>query len=782
MRGCLAILKDSFREAAASRVLWLALGIIILVLAAVSPLGLKTVPSTRLRPFELIDAKELMTAIASGRTRDAGPERHIWMLLKDEQQEALDKWVQEEANPGDETDPRRARGQRLRRQDQMLNTINNLLETPEFYAAEAWKDVELPEELRAADSADLKKDERAAKNLRRFKAAFGSFVDVQDEASLALSYGTLTMFGPLRISQSQVGRIVDEIIIGVLSVFLGFFGVFGSLLITAPMIPRTFEPGEISLLLSKPVRRATIFVTKFLGGCAFTLLCATVLVCGIWILLWFRLDLWRPELLYCIPLYVFLFAIYYSVSALAGAVWRNAIVSLILVVVFWVCLMTAGAVNSFMINIYLPSNQLTDVAVNGDQAFAVDGSRTYLRWDIATADWVPIMEQPNLNAMQAMMRAAQSSARPRLQLNADGTTVYSLQPETPGSGAAVSSLLRGSGDGNYQREVEGTTPEPVFGVFLAKNGDLILPASRSIYRFTGVEDQTRDVVRSIRGLFGNVVPSASSRSFENLSKGQKVNFRLDAAISFDSSSDAVVAWNNGGVQVWMRNEEGQYVPGPQREIDRSQSAVVAAGSNRVLCGLADGRVLVLDGTTLETLFEGKLAEGDKPKSAELSSDGRVGVLLTHAGKLLLADEAAKTVTQRSLSISGPVSAIRFDSGNQLLVASRRMVVTLDAATMKEVSRRQGRLEWPVQAYDYAISPIYKVLPKPGELDFAVRYLVTGEKTVAIDNDEGRNRNTVTEDLQQNRIAFDPWSSLWSNLAFIGIMLLAGCLYVGRSDF
>lgn len=782
MRACFAILKDSFREAAASRVLWLALGIIILVLAAVSPLGLKTVPSTRLRPFELLDAKELMTAIASGRTRDAGPERHIWTLLKDEQKEALDKWVQEEANAADENDPRRARGQRLRRQDQMLTTINSLLEKAEFYAAEAWKDVELPEELRAPDSADLNKDELAAKNLRRFKAAFGSFVDVQDEASLALSYGTLTMFGPLRISQSQVGRIVDEIIIGVLSIFLGFFGVFGSLLITAPMIPRTFEPGEISLLLSKPVRRATIFVTKFAGGCAFTFLCATVLVSGIWILLWFRLDLWRPELLYCIPLYVFLFAIYYSVSALAGAVWRNAIVSLILVVVFWVCLVTAGAVHSFMVSIYLPSNQLTDIAVTGDQAFAVDGSRAYLRWDAATNDWVPIMEQPNLNAMQAMMRAAQSSARPRLQLSADGTTVYSLQPETPGSGAAVSSLLRGSGDGNYQREVEGTTPEPVFGVFLAKNGDLILPASRGIYRFTGVEEQTRDVVRSIRGLFGNVIPSASSRSFENLAKGQKVNFRLDAAITFDSSSDSVVAWNNGGVQVWKRNEEGQYLPGPQREIDRSQSAVIAAGNNRVLCALADGRVLMLDGTTLETLFEGQLAEGDKPKSAELSTNGSFGAVLTHSGKLMVADGSLKVLTQLQAAFSAPVSAIRFDSGNQLVVAYRRMIATLDPATMQEVSRKQGRLEWPVQAYDYAISPIYKVLPKPGELDFAVRYLVTGEKTVAIDNDEGRNRNTVTEDLQQTRIAFDPWSSLWSNLGFIAIMLLAGCLYTARSDF
>ena len=60
MRACLAILKDAFREAAASRILWLALGAIALVLAALAPMGLKSVPSTRLRPFELVDAEGLL--------------------------------------------------------------------------------------------------------------------------------------------------------------------------------------------------------------------------------------------------------------------------------------------------------------------------------------------------------------------------------------------------------------------------------------------------------------------------------------------------------------------------------------------------------------------------------------------------------------------------------------------------------------------------------------------------------------------------------------------------
>ena len=55
MNAYLAILKDSYREAAASMVLWLALGGILLLLLALAPVGLLTAANTKLRFQELVD-------------------------------------------------------------------------------------------------------------------------------------------------------------------------------------------------------------------------------------------------------------------------------------------------------------------------------------------------------------------------------------------------------------------------------------------------------------------------------------------------------------------------------------------------------------------------------------------------------------------------------------------------------------------------------------------------------------------------------------------------------
>jgi hypothetical protein len=64
----------------------------------------------------------------------------------------------------------------------------------------------------------------------------------------------------------------------------------------------------------------------------------------------------------------------------------------------------------------------------------------------------------------------------------------------------------------------------------------------------------------------------------------------------------------------------------------------------------------------------------------------------------------------------------------------------------------------------------------------VKYLVTGKKSVEVSGDpEGRSVGG-SDDLNQQRITFDLSVSLWSNLAFIAVMLGLGCVYISRRDF
>ena len=139
-----------------------------------------------------------------------------------------------------------------------------------FYDPVAFEKVELDAELRIPDADSLPENELSNRNLRRLEKVFTSFISITERTSLSLTYAGFDVTGPLPILPSQLKKTMDGIITIVLGFFLGIVGVFASLLFTATLIPRTFEPGEISLLLSKPIYRSVLFITKFFGGCVFT--------------------------------------------------------------------------------------------------------------------------------------------------------------------------------------------------------------------------------------------------------------------------------------------------------------------------------------------------------------------------------------------------------------------------------------------------------------------------------------------------------------------------------
>src|SRR5690606_3275462 len=123
-------------------------------------------------------------------------------------------------------------------------------------------------------------------------------------------------------------------------------GVFVALLVTASIVPQMLDAGACDLLLSKPVSRPLLLLSKFLGGCAFILLCAAFLHGGLWLIAGLRFGIWNAGLLYSIPVFVFVFAIYYSVSAAAAMIWRNAVVSIVCAILFWAMCFTVGVAKS----------------------------------------------------------------------------------------------------------------------------------------------------------------------------------------------------------------------------------------------------------------------------------------------------------------------------------------------------------------------------------------------------------------------------------------------------
>ncbi len=779
MNAYLAILKDSYREAAASMVLWLALGGILLLLLALAPVGLLTVANTKLRFQELVDPEQFVTALQGSNEDSTTPEGHIWSLLNEQQQIRFVELIK----PADATAGRRGPNGGGGRSF-IVNTINELLTKPEFYSPAAFEKVELDDDLRAADNNSIPADKLANRNLRRLEKTFSRYISVSEHNAILLTYAGFDLTGPLPFLPSQLKKVVDGVITIVLGFFLGIVGVFASLLFTATLIPRTFEPGEISLLLSKPVHRSFLFLTKFLGGCVFTLICAALLVTGIWILLGIRLDMWRPELLWCIPLYVFLFAIYFSVSALAGAIWRNAVVSLILVIVFWVGLTLIGLAQNSMNEFIVKARRLTEISANGGEVFAVDGGRTVQRWDRTTRDWMPVSQAASGDQMPAFVqRLVFSGHRFRISVSGDGKRILALQPTMSRvGGVGPSTILSGNAEEQFELQPEPASPESMFGVFQTANGDVILPGSRGIYRFAGQTEKERKAQTFYKDFLGGLFSSSSTKAFESLTEKDFPTIAGGSSVAFNPMDSSILSLNDGNIHRFKRTEEGKYTAADTKDLTWTESALLASGGSLALIARADGKILAIDAATFASNAEAELPIGEKPRVVECASDGSSGAVLTHAGTVLIFDSKNRKFATWAPRESGHASAIAYNEKSQLLVVdNHRSVGIYDIATQKTSEQLRGSVDLPCKIYDYVVSPLHKILPKPSDLDNAVQWIVTGDKSVEINND-GDQRGNIKANLEAERTTLDVWNAIFSNIAFIVLMLGLGCFYVARSDF
>ena len=114
-------------------------------------------------------------------------------------------------------------------------------------------------------------------------------------------------------------------------------------------------------------------------------------------------------------------------------------------------------------------------------------------------------------------------------------------------------------------------------------------------------------------------------------------------------------------------------------------------------------------------------------------------------------------------------------GSGMYVADRLTRVTrYDLATRVAGQRWQGQLPLVEKIYRYALHPLYTVFPKPGQLNQTVTYVLTSKESksggIRFDNGEGGPQK------------LDVWGPVWSNLAFLVVVLAIACVVVYRKDF
>ncbi|MCA9163559.1 MAG: ABC transporter permease [Planctomycetales bacterium] len=761
MRPYWTILRDAFREALVSRVLWVLLVLITLVLLSLAPLGYRMDLVTEFSTFEFRDAKRFVQNLRREFEADEPlPGHRIWSLFDQPAQEELTSLV-----------TREVRGRERFRTAQLLTEqLNKLVHRRDLYDADSWEDATIRSELRElldreADSlSDL---ELARRNRLLLEANYRDQLQSRPRESIIITYAMLDMTPGLPLTKSQMDSLIERVALTLLmNLLLGWVALIAGILVTAPIIPQMFQPGSLHLLLSKPVSRSLLYVTRVLGGCAFVFVCVTYLVVGLWIIAGWRFGIWNQGMLKCIPVFLFLFVIYYVVSALIGAIWRNAVVAVVLTIAFSFLCNALNTSKGIIESFFVEPLRIVNLVEAGDKLIAVDERGVTKQWNEERRDWDDIFLN---NGPPGGVRTLGPV------YDSEGDRLMAARLRNAGFGGMVmmgSNLQVAVRDNGWQRTDGPSLPRGTFALLQDADGKLLAIGDEGVFRLDRLPDDDSPGV----SLFGFQLPMASGPEFERVGPAS-MNLNSPAAAAREPASGNLAIYHEGIVDVLRRGEKGRYENLVSRELpsEENDNVVLAYAGETVVVARTDGKLLLLNEETLEPRTELQPVERSQPRFLSASPDGNQVAIVYQDGQVWMLDVQGGHATRPRVDGQGDVSAAVFDRSGQLLVASHgTRVASYDA---KNFARQQSwrpnvsRIEW---IYEWILMPIYTVFPKPAELNNTIQYLLTDETTVDLP--------FVSGDAQSKRQQLEPWAPVWSGAAFIVVVLGIACFYIERQEF
>ncbi len=108
-----------------------------------------------------------------------------------------------------------------------------------------------------------------------------------------------------------------------------------ALISTASIVPDMVTGGSIDILLSKPIGRTRLFLTRYFTGLLFVTVQVAVFTIASIVVVGIRGGSWEPWFLLAIPLVVIFFSYLFCICSLVGLLTRSTIVALLVTMLFW---------------------------------------------------------------------------------------------------------------------------------------------------------------------------------------------------------------------------------------------------------------------------------------------------------------------------------------------------------------------------------------------------------------------------------------------------------------
>ncbi len=136
-----------------------------------------------------------------------------------------------------------------------------------------------------------------------------------------------------------------------LGVWLTWIATILALISTAPVFPDMVASGAIETVLSKPISRTRLFLTKYAAGLLFVTLQVAVFTVACFLVIGIRGGAWEPGLLLAIPIVVIFFSYLFAVCAVLGLITRSTIAALLLTILFWFFLYLFNLADAVLVSI-----------------------------------------------------------------------------------------------------------------------------------------------------------------------------------------------------------------------------------------------------------------------------------------------------------------------------------------------------------------------------------------------------------------------------------------------
>ncbi|QDV84425.1 ABC transporter permease [Planctomycetes bacterium TBK1r] len=806
----LAVIADSFHSALSSRILWIAMVAIWIFLAALAPIGYHEDYTTTFRWFDLDNGTQMKAMLARGLVDPEESETALGRLARTFPEDIKRKLRQV------------ARGEDVRiDKGALADSLNESLDNEDWYDAEAWRTTVRLRELRELDEIpddEISEPERRRRARLRIEAALPGVFTAMSARSITLSYAGFDFPAFFLIGKEQFVSLINQFVVPIMMDWLlGFALIFLGILVTASIIPDMLQPGSLHLLLSKPISRTMLLLSKFIGGCAFVFLCVSQLVIGLWLISGFRLDIWNARVLWCIPVAVFLFAVFFSVSLLAGLRWRSPILSIGVTCMFGAFVLVIGLIGGYFDALVRAPDRISQLSFDGQDIVIATRGGELKRFDSESNQWADVIEGDfrRRDLIVPPVRIAPGKIA-TARIRGGRFNLY-------GSGSLDLLVLDRSKDWKPNpglRLPNGTRRLLVVGnrLIALNNTGLMATTIQQVLDESGIEDdepdQTSDDRTTDSGTdseaedgspdieVSNIGVTAWITDLIRMQGGATEAFRvilpkgvtLTDPVRLDVLPDgrSLVVYARGRL---MRLElpggggggGGDDAQGATATLaadlmlddnDAARATMAAAGRS-VLLARDDEPVRWYQADSLALLAEFPSPDDQTVVAAEgLGATDRFA-LLTTDGSVRVATRSGDRVEWVTLPQS-EVTAIKYDQQSGRLAIAHHIdsidfaAIGPDATASVTIERavRPSLTSW--RSVDrYVITPLRTLTPQTGELSQTVAALVSGKTSFAI----GDVANDEQEVVQLKIVRPVVSCSL-----FLAVMLTLSCVYFARRDF